>query len=104
MDAPRNQVEASVVSVWEVAIKHRLDRAGNAAVPLSGTDFLQELGAVGLTPLPVAAEHVIVLDQMPLHHRDPFDRLLVAQAQSESMHLLTRDDKLAAYGDFVLVV
>ena len=104
MDAASNTVEVSTVSVWEVAIKHRLDRPGTSAMPLSGSDFLGELSAVGLTPLPIEAAHAVALDTLPMHHRDPFDRLLVAQAMTEPMILLTHDAGLAAYGDFVIVV
>lgn len=104
MDSAENSVDVSAVSVWEVAVKHALERNGVPAMPMSGGEFHRELGKVGLTPVAITADHIVALDGMPLHHRDPFDRLLVAQAGSESMHLLTHDAKLAAYGDFVLVV
>lgn len=104
MDDERNQVLVSVVSVWEVSIKHRLGRSERLALPLSGAEFIDELSAVGLAPLPILAEHAVALDRLPLHHRDPFDRLLVATAQSEGMQLLTHDAKLTAYGEFVLLV
>jgi PIN domain nuclease of toxin-antitoxin system len=104
MDDAANQVEVSVVSVWEVAVKHTLDRKGNHTIPMSGTDFLFELRRAGVEPFPITAEHVASLDFLPLHHRDPFDRLLVAQAKHEPMFLLTHDSKLADYGELALIV
>ncbi|MCA1662155.1 MAG: type II toxin-antitoxin system VapC family toxin [Novosphingobium sp.] len=104
MDDPANSVEVSAVSVWEVAVKHSLSRRGKPGVPFSGTDFLGEVRRVGIEPFGVTAEHVAALDRVPLHHRDPFDRLLIAQATQESMHLLTHDAQLGRYGDFVIVV
>jgi PIN domain nuclease of toxin-antitoxin system len=104
MDTADNDVVVSVVSVWEVAVKHALVRRGAPGLPLSGGDFLDELSAVGTQPLPILAEHVVALDKLPLYHGDPFDRLLVAQAQSEGMVLLTHDAQLAAYGELVRVV
>jgi PIN domain nuclease of toxin-antitoxin system len=104
MDAADTKVVVSVVSVWEVTVKHALVRRGVQGLPLSGSDFLNELSAVGTQPLPILAEHVVALDKLPLFHSDPFDRLLVAQAMSESLVLLTHDAQLADYGELVRVV
>lgn len=104
MDLGENSVDVSAVSVWEVAVKYALERKGASAMPLSGGEFVAELKRVGLAPLAITAEHAAALDDLPLHHRDPFDRLLVAQAKSEGMVLLTHDAQLAAYGDCVVVV
>lgn len=104
MDDGANRVEVSAVSVWEVAIKHALSRSGAAGLPLSGNDFREELRKVGLEPMAITADHAASLDGLPLHHRDPFDRLLVAQAKCEGMVLLTHDARLEAYGDCVRVV
>ena len=104
MDDAANAVEVSAVSVWEVAVKHALDREGRFGMPMSGRDFLAEIRKVGLEPQAITADHAAAVDGLPLHHRDPFDRLLVAQSRCESMHLLTHDAKLADYGDFVIVV
>jgi len=61
-------------------------------------------GQNGLTTLPVNLAHTLQLSQLPDHHRDPFDRMLVAQAMAEPMFLLTSDRALAAYGDLVRLV
>lgn len=104
MDDPANSVMVSAVSVWEVAIKFALAREGRGSMPLSGSEFLAELRKVGIEPLGISADHAAAVDQLPLHHHDPFDRLLVAQAQCESMHFLTHDAALEAYSSFVLAV
>ena len=104
LDGLDNVLEVSVVSVWEVAVKHALPSRGRQVMPVSGKTFLADVRRVGIEPLPITAEHAAGVDNLPPLHRDPFDRLLVAQARSESMHLLTHDRALTAYGDFVLVV
>jgi PIN domain nuclease of toxin-antitoxin system len=104
LDRSDNEVVISVVSVWEVAVKWALGQDRADPMPLSGAGFLAETREVGLEPLAISAGHVVELDRLKPHHRDPFDRLLVAQATSESMRLLTHDAKLAAYGDVVIVV
>lgn len=104
MDDASNTVDVSAISVWEVAIKHALGRQGGATFTMSGAEFLAEVRNVGIAPIPVSAEHAAAVDLLPMHHRDPFDRLLIAQARSLSMHFLTQDKALAAYGDLVLVV
>ncbi len=91
----------SAVVIWEVAIKFA---KGTGQIPMSGTELLEELQPLDIQHLPVSAAHAALLDQIPLHHHDPFDRLLVAQAKVEGLTLLTHDKKLAAYGDFVMVV
>ena len=63
-----------------------------------------DLADSALLPLPVTWAHTATLRQLPSHHRDPFDRMLVAQAMSEPMHLLTHDVALAAYTPLVTVV
>jgi PIN domain nuclease of toxin-antitoxin system len=62
------------------------------------------LDEAGLHELPVRREHIRTLRALPIHHRDPFDRMLVAQAISEPLHLLTADEKLEAYGDLVVLL
>ena len=104
LDAPENTLEVSVASIWEVAVKHGLPGKGRQVMPVSGKNFLRDVRAVGIEPLSISAQHAVEVDRLPPFHRDPFDRLLVAQARSESMHLLTHDAQLAAYGDFVIVV
>ena len=90
----RNEVAFSVVGIWEIAIKFALRR------PTFGFDpqeLRQGLLDAGFDELPVAGEHAVAVRDLPSIHRDPFDRMLVAQAQVEGMTLLTADAVLARY-------
>jgi PIN domain nuclease of toxin-antitoxin system len=90
--ADRNEVLLSAAVVWEVAIKRA---AGKLATPDAIESVLTMHGTV---PLPITLEHASVIGELPLHHRDPFDRILVAQAQLEGAVLVSADKRLAAYG------
>jgi PIN domain nuclease of toxin-antitoxin system len=85
----------SHVSLWEIAIKHALARAD---MPLSAAQATQWAEEAGFALLPIAVPHLLTLEQLPLHHRDPFDRLLVAQAVREELTLLSSDGAFQAYG------
>ena len=94
LEAPENELVFSVASLWEVAIKSALGREDfrvDAAVLRRG------LIENGYLELPVAGEHAVAVAALPPLHRDPFDRLLVAQAQIEGIVLLTVDSLVAAY-------
>lgn len=99
--APRARVWISAASVWEIAIKHSL---GRGDMPISGNEAVRHFGAAGYQFLPIEPEHAAAIETLPLHHQDPFDRLLAAQAQVEPMRLLTADPLLLRYGDFVVAV
>lgn len=85
----------SAASVWEIAIKHRLARGD---MPVSGADAASLFREAGYVELPVTAAHAAATEELPGHHADPFDRLLVAQALREPLRLLTHDRQLLAYG------
>jgi PIN domain nuclease of toxin-antitoxin system len=93
-----NEVFFSVASVWEVAIKSALNKPDFPADP---SIFRRGLLNIGFFELPIASEHVIAVARLPHIHRDPFDRLLVAQAEIEGLTLMTTDKKLAQYGPYV---
>jgi PIN domain nuclease of toxin-antitoxin system len=95
---PQNAVFVSAVSRWEIWLKESL---GKLRLP---ADFEEQLAAEAFENLPLTAAQARRVASLPWHHRDPFDRMLVAQAQSESLTLLTADEVLAAYGGFVRVV
>lgn len=88
----------SPVSLWEVSIKRSLDRPDFRADPRR---LWRLLLANGYRELPVTGEHAIAIDSLPALHKDPFDRLLLAQALVEGFQLVTADRALAAYGDGV---
>ncbi len=95
-----NDVWLSVVNGWEIQIKVQLGKL-TLSKPLR--DLLQEEQAMnGFRVLPVTLEHVYALDSLPLHHRDPFDRLLIAQAHQEGLTVVTHDPKFSAYSIPVL--
>lgn len=95
---PRAIVWISAATIWEIAIKHSL---GRGDMPISGDEAIRHFRASGYDFLPVEPEHAAAIETLPLHHQDPFDRLLAAQAQVEPMRLLTHDPMLVRYGDFV---
>lgn len=87
-----NQVLISAVVVWEVAIKRWL---GKLEAP---EDLAPTLLSAGAQPLPVTLEHAAAVEKLPWRHRDPFDRLLVAQALTEDAAIVSRDEPLSEYG------
>ena len=99
--APSAEIYVSAASVWEIAIKHSLNR-GN--MPVSGAEATRYFTEAGYTLLPVTAEHAAATENLPMHHADPFDRMLVAQAFIEPLRLITHDEMGAKYGDGVLLV
>lgn len=96
-----NTLLFSTISVAEVAIKRALGRADFQIDP---RDFRQKLFDNGYSELPLTGEHACRLGDLPPVHKDPFDRLLVAQAQIEGLSLLTADAVLGGYGAVVRVV
>lgn len=92
-----NEVCVSIASAWEIAIKQSLGR-----LPLSRVDALDALRRSGLAELPITIEHVRRTRSLPLLHRDPFDRMLVAQAQAEGLSLISRDPAMRQYQVTVL--
>ncbi|MDQ3013808.1 MAG: type II toxin-antitoxin system VapC family toxin, partial [Acidobacteriota bacterium] len=81
LQSPLNIILLSVASIWEMQIKHQL---GKLPLRLPLADIIKgQQQSNGIVLLPVLAEHVLALDQLPSHHKDPFDRLLLAQANSE---------------------
>lgn len=96
IDDPANQRVVSIVSLWEIAIKHSL---GRLALSLPFDQYV----ATHLTPnkveiLPIEIEHLLTFARMLWHHRDPFDRILVAQALTENVPIISVDTALDAYG------
>ena len=95
---PANQLYASSASVWEVAIKAALGK-----IEVKPDALLAGLRDGGFQELAVSSRHAAQVALLPMHHRDPFDRLLVSQSLCDSMSLLTEDRVLAAYGPTIIV-
>jgi len=97
LEDPLNGVVASAASAWEIAIKASLGRLRVA------DDLEAELALEGISPLEITLSDALRAGALPRHHNDPFDRMLVAQALSREMTLVTRDAMLASYEVRVLV-
>jgi PIN domain nuclease of toxin-antitoxin system len=94
LDDPQNELVFSAASLWEVAIKSSLGREDFRVEPrLLRRGLLDN----GYTELPVTSQHAVNIDGLPPLHKDPFDRLLLSQALSEGITLLTTDSLLAEY-------
>ena len=91
-----NEVLVSAASIWEIGIKHAIGR-----LDCDPRQILETVEPAGFENLGISGLHAVVAASLPRLHGDPFDRMLIAQAQAESGLLLTRDDALTAYGDFV---
>jgi len=98
---PENSLFFSAASIWEIIVKRGLGREDFKADPHR---LRKMLIAQRYSELPITAEHLLSLESLPPLHKDPFDRLLIAQARSEAMLLLTADAKVSQYGEAVLAV
>jgi PIN domain nuclease of toxin-antitoxin system len=90
--ADENDVFVSAATFWEIAIKARLGR-----IDVALDDLRSATIADGFTEVPVQIAHTLKLKALPDHHRDPFDRLLIAQSIAEGQRLVTRDKSILAY-------
>jgi PIN domain nuclease of toxin-antitoxin system len=92
---PENQLFLSAASSWEIAIKYAL---GKLPLPMPPLEYvLSRMESSGTLSLPVQHSHALHAGSLPLHHADPFDRLLIAQAQLENLRILTADAQFEAY-------
>jgi PIN domain nuclease of toxin-antitoxin system len=89
---PDHDIVVSAASIWEAAIKRAVGKL-RFETPV----LLDTLRRGGLRVLPITAEHALAAGDLPRHHDDPFDRMLVAQAMAEGLTLVTRDARLRAY-------
>ena len=93
--APDSEIYVSIASAWEVAIKislGKLDLQGGVNV------FLRSIEKNGFVLLPIKQEYLECVEALPFHHRDPFDRLLIATAMKEGFGIVTDDEKIRLYG------
>ena len=95
LEDSENQLFLSAASSWEIAIKYAM---GKLPLPLPPVEYvLGRMETSGTSPLPVQHIHVLQAGSLPLHHADPFDRLLIAQAQLENLEILTADRQFEDY-------
>lgn len=90
--ASNARILISAAVIWEVSIKRQLGKLDAPA------DLLEQLERAGVDLLPITARHADRVGTLPMHHRDPFDRLLVAQADVDGLTLVSADRELGAYG------
>ena len=89
----KNRFYYSLISIWEVAIKNNIGK-----MPIPAEDLLEGCDEMGFVPLPLKKEHILQLRSLSeWEHRDPFDRMLVAQAEAEKLQFLTEDRKILEY-------
>jgi len=101
LDDSENTVMASLVSTWEIAVKRSVHAD---SIPIPAADIPLLCAESGIDLLTIRPKHIELVESLPFHHQDPFDRLLIAQAMIEPLRLLTHDHALAAYGSSVIVV
>jgi PIN domain nuclease of toxin-antitoxin system len=100
IEATENLVLVSAAAIWEIAVKASIGRLDITRSDVARLPRLIEMA--GFRELPVLARHAVGVHVLPLHHRDPFDRLLVAQARAEELTLVTVDPAIRRYGVSVL--
>lgn len=101
LEDPGHEVFFSTASIWEIAIRFGL---GRADLGVSPEEIVASAEASGFVELPIRSPAALKVASLPLLHRDPFDRLLVAQAVTEPAQLYTTDRELAAYSELVICV
>jgi PIN domain nuclease of toxin-antitoxin system len=94
--AQRNEVFVSAVSAWEIATKYRLGRLPKAQALID--DFVPSIQLAGYLPLPISLEHALRAGRLTAEHKDPFDRMLAAQAIHEDLALISNDEQLDIFG------
>ena len=95
LKSDEHELVFSLVSLWEIAIKIK---TGKLSTLGSSVAYIRdEMKAYGIELLPIRYEHILALETLPAHHSDPFDRLLIAQSLTESIPILSHDEKLSLY-------
>lgn len=90
----QNDVFVSIATLWEIAIKISIGRLSLAA-PLA--NVFKQIGTENFEILPISPEHTLQVSTLPFYHRDPFDRIIIAQAQVENLLIMTDDDEFGNY-------
>lgn len=98
----KNDVAVSAVTLWEIGVKASLGRRGLGQMPFGASEALTFFRLADYDMLSFSPEHALAIEDLPQIHADPFDRLLVAQALSEPMRLITHDETVARYSDTII--
>jgi PIN domain nuclease of toxin-antitoxin system len=94
-----NDIFVSIASLWEIAIKISL---GKLTISQPFADVIKQLAAEDIEILSILPEHALQVSTLPFYHRDPFDRIIIAQAQIEKLAIITADTEFAKYGVKIL--
>jgi PIN domain nuclease of toxin-antitoxin system len=101
IESPKTTVWISTATLWEIAIKHSL---GRGDMPVSVREAMGYFQAAGYRFLAIEPEHTLALETLPHHHHDPFDRILIAQALTEPLRLMTHDEMVSRYSDTIIQI
>lgn len=104
IDDPDNTIVVSAATIWEISIKNALSRGGPNDITISGEQALGFFHDAGFELLSILPAHTVAVQGLPPLHADPFDRILIAQALTEPLRLMTRDARIIAYGGVVLPI
>lgn len=88
-----SEILVSTISLWEVSMKWRAGK-----MEYAGSAFLEDLRHEEIEPLGISIAHLLALEELPLHHKDPFDHLILAQAKVEGARIVTSDREMTRYG------
>ena len=91
----QNDVFVSIASLWEIAVKISL---GKLTLAQPFADVIKQIAVQNIEVLPILPQHTLQVSVLPFHHRDPFDRIIVAQSQSENLPIVTNDIEFSHYG------
>ena len=91
----QNDVLVSIASLWEIAVKISLGKL-TLAKPLA--DVIKQIAVENIEVLPILPKHTLQVSILPFHHRDPFDRIIIAQLQVENLPIVTNDIEFSHYG------
>jgi PIN domain nuclease of toxin-antitoxin system len=96
IQSQRNEILVSAASAWEIATKYRLGKLPHAQALVD--DFVPAIQSAGYVPLPISLEHALRAGRLTAEHKDPFDRMLAAQAIHEDLALISSDEQLDVFG------
>ena len=94
IEQPQNTIIISIASLWEMTIKISI---GKLKLNFSLEEMFEQIVYNGFTLLPILPKHLIQLSILPMHHNDPFDRLIIAQSKSENISVVSSDEKFNEY-------
>ncbi|MFW5701145.1 MAG: type II toxin-antitoxin system VapC family toxin [Cyclobacteriaceae bacterium] len=95
IEFPQNTIYLSIASIWEIAIKMQLNKV---SMNRSIEEILELTAQSSIEIMPILPEHIIKLTKLDFHHRDPFDRIIIAQGLEENLKIVSKDSIFSSYG------